>query len=230
MAEDGVSPGRSSISVAAEILAATVVILIIARILYQLKGISVIGQAVSTIVALLFLYVPIGISWLKKVPIDFVDRGFGQYMRSLGVFLIAAIIIFPLFFAVAHWWQLHVFDRSAFIVARFPHLLETIAFQLLLVAFPEEFFFRGYFQSAMKGIMKGRWRILGADLGWYWILTALIFAFAHTVVFYKWWQFSIFFPALLFGYLRERTGTVTAPALFHAASNVLMAWFASCYV
>ncbi|HPQ81946.1 MAG TPA: CPBP family glutamic-type intramembrane protease, partial [bacterium] len=43
-------------------------------------------------------------------------------------------------------------------------------------------------------------------------------------------HFSIFFPALVFGYLRERTGSITAPALFHAASNILMDWIARSYI
>jgi membrane protease YdiL (CAAX protease family) len=31
----------------------------------------------------------------------------------------------------------------------------------------------------------------------------------------------VFFPALLFGWLRERTGTIVGSTLFHAACNIL---------
>ena len=38
----------------------------------------------------------------------------------------------------------------------------------------------------------------------------------------QWWQPFILFPALLFGWLRSRTGTVLAGALFHAWANTAM--------
>jgi len=34
------------------------------------------------------------------------------------------------------------------------------------------------------------------------------------------WRLGVFFPALLFGWMRERTGTVAGSALFHAACNL----------
>ncbi|MFH0799578.1 MAG: JDVT-CTERM system glutamic-type intramembrane protease, partial [Pseudomonadota bacterium] len=117
-----------------------------------------------------------------------------------------------------------------FQAAPFPNLLNFALVQILLVALPEEFFFRGYFQSAANAIFPGRMRFFGANIGWGLLVTAAVFAFAHSVVLYKWWHFSIFFPALVFGYLRERTGTITVPVLFHAASNILMDWITRSYV
>ena len=36
------------------------------------------------------------------------------------------------------------------------------------------------------------------------------------------WRLATFFPGLLFGWLRARTGNVVAPAVAHALSNLLL--------
>jgi membrane protease YdiL (CAAX protease family) len=53
-------------------------------------------------------------------------------------------------------------------------------------------------------------------------LTCLIFAASHSIIAFRWWHFAIFFPSLVFGWLRDRTGGLVAPVLFHAASNLAM--------
>ena len=59
---------------------------------------------------------------------------------------------------------------------------------------------------------------LGVRPGW--LLTCVLFAFGHSIVIFQWWHFAIFFPALVFGWMRARTGGVIAGALFHAWCNV----------
>jgi len=219
--------GRRSLIV--EITSLTVILLVITRVMYLARGIGPIGSLLPAIVAVLFLYGPIIVLWQKKRKIDFLDRGVRDYVRSAITFLVTAIIVFIPFLLLAHAWQIVVFKYSGFRMTGFPGFWNALAFQVFLVALPEEFYFRGYFQSAMNRITERKWRILGVQLGWGWIITALVFAIAHSIVTYKWWHFSIFFPALLFGYLRERTGSITAPILFHAMSNLLMDWFVRCY-
>ena len=221
------TPGTRSLKL--ELLIVTVSLLVVAHILFLARG-TFIGPAISTVIAVLFLYAPIFVLWKRGRRIDFLDRGAGEYLRSIVTFFVAAVIIFPPFFVLAHFWQVLVFKAHWNGLTHFSNPFTIIIFQLLLIALPEEFYFRGYFQSTMDVICKKRWRILGVNLGWSWIITAAVFAVAHSIVRYQWWHFAIFFPALVFGYLRERTGTITAPVLFHAASNVLMNWFASCYV
>ncbi|MCB1214501.1 MAG: CPBP family intramembrane metalloprotease, partial [Deltaproteobacteria bacterium] len=68
------------------------------------------------------------------------------------------------------------------------------------------------------------WNILGARLGPAWILTSLIFAFSHSLMTLQWWHFAIFFPGLAFGWLREKTGYLSAGILFHALSNTYAQW------
>ena len=95
--------------------------------------------------------------------------------------------------------------------------------QVLVVALPEELFYRGFMQTAWsKSAAGGRTvRVLGAELGPGFLRTQLLFALGHLVVLQP-WRLGTFFPGLLFGWLRARTGNLAAPVLFHALSNLLM--------
>lgn len=217
-------------SLAIELAVVTAALLAVSHALFLLRGIDIVGQSLSTVIAVLFLYTPIIVLWVKRRPIDFLDRGVRAYGRSIAVFLVAAIIVFPPFFVAALGWQKIVAGSVGFQVRGFSDLGNALVSQLLFVALPEEFYFRGYVQSTLGRIFAPRWRLFGTPLGFGWIITAAVFAVAHSIVFYRWWHFAIFFPALLFGFLRERTGAITAPVLFHVASNLLMDWIVRCSV
>jgi len=212
-----------------ELVVVTAALIIITHVLYIFRHIAWIGHSISTVVAILFIYTPVLVLWKRHRPIDFLDRHWRSFFIACLFFLAAALIIFPPFLLLAHFWQIIIMGKQGFKAAGLPNIMNVILFQLLLVALPEEFFFRGYFQSTIDKILKGRKRILGVDVGAGFLITAAVFAVAHTMVTYQWWHFSIFFPALLFGYLRLRTGSITAPILFHTASNVLMDWFSRSY-
>jgi membrane protease YdiL (CAAX protease family) len=224
------SSSPQSRSLAWELAAVTAALLIVSHILFALRSVAWISKYISIIVAVLFLYVPIFVLWKKKRQVDFLDRSARSFFISILNFFIAAVIIFPPFLGLAHLWQVLIAGKHAFTAASYPGLLSMTTGQLLIIALPEEFFFRGYFQSTIDSIFRQRRRFLGADVGWGWVITAAVFAASHTIVSYQWWHFSIFFPALLFGYLRLRTGSITAPILFHAASNILMDWLTRSYV
>jgi membrane protease YdiL (CAAX protease family) len=99
--------------------------------------------------------------------------------------------------------------------------LELLAMQLILVALPEEWFYRGYLQARLDESHPRRWRILGADLGVGWLLGSVLFALGHLVLDARVERLAVFFPSLLFGWLRARTGSVMASTVFHALCNVL---------
>lgn len=94
--------------------------------------------------------------------------------------------------------------------------------QLLVVALPEELFYRGYLQTRLQHAWgKGRVRLLGAPVGAAFWVTQLLFAVGHLGEFHP-WRLSVFFPAILFGWLRERTGSIGAGVLVHAFCNLLL--------
>lgn len=216
-------------SLAVELAVVTAACLAVIHILYIARGNAFIAAHLSYFVAYILIGAPILVLWVRKRRLDFFSFGLKGFFKSVWVFVVASIIVFPPFLVLAHFWQTLVWDVHPYRVAGFPGFTSAMVVQILVVALPEEFYFRGYFQSAMDKIFPKARRVLGANLGWGWFLTALIFAFAHSFITYKWWHFSIFFPALVFGYLRERTGNIIAPTLFHAASNLLMDWFSRCY-
>jgi membrane protease YdiL (CAAX protease family) len=89
--------------------------------------------------------------------------------------------------------------------------------QLLLVAVPEELFFRGYVQGRLRLAGGGRrTAAIGAIIG-----SAFLFALAHLLVEPAWLRAAVFFPGLLLGWLRERSKGLLAPAGFHWLSNLL---------
>ena len=217
-------------SLITEIAVVTIAVLVVCHVLYYLRFISFINAYLSVIVAFILLYAPIIVLWLRRRRVVFFEYNLKQFVRSLKIFLVVSLIVFPAFFLCAHFWQTIVMGYSKFKLASFPGIGRVIFYQLLLIALPEEFYFRGYVQPAFNAVFKLRWNVFGVQLGWSWILTAAVFAVAHSIITYQWWHFAIFFPGLLFGWLKERTGALTAPILFHAAANILMNLFARSYI
>ncbi len=104
--------------------------------------------------------------------------------------------------------------------ATFPLMILT---QFLVVALPEELFYRGWMQTRWAESEPGRRvRVLGATLGAGFLATQVLFAAGHLVVL-EFWRLGTFFPGLLFGWLRARTGDIAAPVTAHALSNLFIA-------
>lgn len=98
-----------------------------------------------------------------------------------------------------------------------------VPIQLLVVALPEELFYRGFVQTAWARTAPERGvTVLGARLGAGFLWTQVLFAAGHLVVLQP-WRLGTFFPGLLFGWLRARTGGLAAPIVLHALSNLFLA-------
>jgi membrane protease YdiL (CAAX protease family) len=154
----------------------------------------------------------------------------GRLAREAGVaaawtLLLCAIVFPPFWYGYRLYW-----GAQAPFVFRLPAApIDEIAAQLLVVALPEEAFFRGYLQSALDRAWRPRWRVLGAMLGPAWLISAAIFAIGHFLTIRHPARLAVFFPALVFGWLRARTGGVGAPTLFHAVCNLFSAALARGY-
>lgn len=143
--------------------------------------------------------------------------------RDLGVALLwsalfAAIIFPPFWFGYRVYWRVH----GSFMLRLPADWWDVALGQLLVVALPEEAFYRGYLQTALERGWGGkRWRLLGAELGVGWLVASAIFAVGHYLSVPNPTRLAVFFPALAFGWLRARTGGIGAPVLFHALCNLL---------
>lgn len=156
---------------------------------------------------------------LEPVPLD-LRRLVREGVVALGWVLLLIALIFPVFW-VGYRIYWHPAARFAFRLP--PSIFDEIAGQLVVIALPEEAFFRGYLQTSLDRSWPPRWRILGADLGPGWIVSAAIFAVGHLLTIRHPARLAVFFPALVFGWLRARTRGVGAPVLFHAACNIFSA-------
>ena len=94
--------------------------------------------------------------------------------------------------------------------------------QLVVIAVPEEAFFRGYVLSRLRTILPPRRRLLGTPFGLAHVLSAALFAGVHLVAIPQPGRLLVFFPGLLFAWLAERSGAAIAPAVHHALCNVAL--------
>jgi membrane protease YdiL (CAAX protease family) len=87
-----------------------------------------------------------------------------------------------------------------------------ILFQLLSVAFPEEFFFRGFLQDSAGRNFKAV------------LMVSLLFAAAHlprAVFFGEWISLLSFFPSLVMGWLYMKTNNIIPGTIFHLLANLV---------
>lgn len=89
------------------------------------------------------------------------------------------------------------------------------------VALSEEYFYRGYLTLRLEERFPPRRRVLGAPIGLAAVLAAALFAAGHLLVPAP-WRLAVFFPALIFAWLRARTGSVVAAAICHFAFNLFL--------
>jgi membrane protease YdiL (CAAX protease family) len=109
-------------------------------------------------------------------------------------------------------------------------ILELLLIHIVLVGIPEEVFYRGYLQSRLQQVMPTRWKFFGVSWGPALIVTSLLFALGHYAVGLNPERLLVFFPSLLFGLVRNWTGSIGAAALFHALCNVLQQILIRMYV
>ncbi|MFZ5475358.1 MAG: myxosortase family intramembrane protease [Myxococcota bacterium] len=197
-------------------------------------------------VPFLFIYAPVGLcAWRKvdsyayriAIPAFSDGKAWGEALWLVAK--VVALILIP-WLAAYHVWQNFVvlaikahklgvldplFTGSLLdtVTPRFrlpKDWLLLVPYHLFFVAIPEEFFYRGYFQTRLNEVFPRKFLVFGVPIGWGLVIASLFFAFGHSLVTVRWWHFATFFPGLLFGWLRERSGGTLAGALMHAWSNV----------
>lgn len=132
----------------------------------------------------------------------------------------AAVIIYPFFWlGFRIWWNV-----GAFRAAPLGELPSMALGEILVIALPEEAFYRGYLQTSLERELGKNVKVLGARVGWGVIVTSAIFAVGHLLTELSPARLAVFFPSLVFGFLRARTGGIGAGVLFHALCN-LFSWY-----
>jgi uncharacterized protein len=196
-------------------------------------------------IAVVFLYAPALAARLSRRPFDYQEAGLRirPVGRTLAVTAVGIGVTWPLFFiaflvfygsvcaphapALAQFWA----ETFAPVCGRWlglagarwhlpPDFLLLALSQLLVVAVPEELFFRGYLLARFEERWPSRRLVLGAPVGRALVVSSALFALGHVLVDFDVQRFSVFVPALIFGWMRSRTGSIAPGALFHALCNL----------
>jgi membrane protease YdiL (CAAX protease family) len=127
------------------------------------------------------------------------------------------ILLFPILFGLA-------MNRLTVIV------VSTVIWQFFS-GFGEEFVWRGYVQSRLNQAFGRPFRWFGIQFGAGLIITSILFGFFHAFNTYdsaiglaslSWgWALFTTFSGLLFGILREKTGSLLAPGIAHGLPDAV---------
>ena len=143
--------------------------------------------------------------------------------------LFGVVAVLILFIPVAlgnHFVRTHIqglqfaFDWANYQSLQTP-LWYELFIQLICVALPEEFFFRGYLQTAIQQITKNHAGFSRYAAPVSIVLASALFALLHLPS----GDFSrllTFFPGLLFGFIRSKTNGLLGAIFCHAMCNMMM--------
>jgi uncharacterized protein len=146
-------------------------------------------------------------------------------LRAAAHALVAAAIIYPFFWlGFRMWWKVDHFQP-----APLTPLLSEAGGQLLMIALPEEAFYRGYLQTTLERELGKTVEVFGTRVGWGLVLTSAIFAVGHLCTELNPARLAVFFPSLVFGFLRARTRGIGASVIFHAMCNLFSAYLIRSY-
>jgi membrane protease YdiL (CAAX protease family) len=219
--------------------------LVLARGISLVEPTGLLAGNLAGVAAVLFVLLPdgrlqaAGEGW-EAYGVPFLASGarrtWAGLLRGVGQGLLCCAVVFPPFVAAFVGFTALVPRLPAGLAAllapalgapafsfRLPESLAlTVALQVLVVALPEGIFYRGWLQTAWARLAPARGvTVLGARLGHGFLATQALFAAGHLVSGQP-WRLVTFFPGLLFGWLRARTGSVVAPTVVHALSNLLL--------
>ena len=142
-------------------------------------------------------------------------------LRGFKFYILSSAVIFPLyaflFYASRHFG---FFVTASTATAGIP-ILKIIVYNIAIVAFFEELFFRGYLFDRLEEASRC---LFGEPRLTFWIpvtATAFLFGAAHVAVDLDPARMAVFLPALLFGWLRAASGSLIAPILSHATANAV---------
>lgn len=157
----------------------------------------------SLLAAALFLYAPLPRYWRRGLP------GWARASDPGGSVLVFALLAGAGAIAFFLFVRLPLPPAISPYHGTVPLTAAMAAHHLLLIALPEEVFFRGYLYDAFEE--AGRDPV---------VHVALLFALGHVVIAPSPIRLLTFFPALLLGWGRKRSGNVYVPTAVHYLYNL----------
>lgn len=167
-----------------------------------------------------FIGIPLLAGILLNLPAAELGLSFRRPLNSVKLFGLVCLVFLPPFLVAFYLYE--YLANDAHIVLRVPEQLgRAAALHFLYFALPEEFLFRGYIQKRLGRVMPKILRFARIELPVAGVMAAALFAAAHVAYEASWYRILVFFPALVFAWLRYRTGSVLAPVLFHGTCNLV---------
>jgi membrane protease YdiL (CAAX protease family) len=160
---------------------------------------------------------------LRAADTDLLTLGFTppKFIKGLKYFILSSVVVFSLYSGV-FYASLHLgFIVPDALIVPGSSIFNWIIYNFIAVAFFEELFFRGYLQGRLAEYAKSSFSRAGMTFWLPVVAAAFLFALAHVIVDLDPARMAVFFPGLLFGWLRAKTGSLLAPILSHGSANLL---------
>jgi membrane protease YdiL (CAAX protease family) len=237
-------PPTSRKAALVEALAMFGIATLVCSVLWQVRRFSgFVNRNLQAFIAAVFLYLPTGLLLRRREVFAEYGLTIRPLRRGLVLFLLVSGVVFPLF-AVGFYLYYRVTCAAVAQGVRMPRQILSLCrrfvggvggarlrispdfaqvalAQFLVVALPEEYFFRGYLQTRLEAVWPSRRRFLGGDVGYALLVASVLFALGHLLVDFNGLRLAVFFPALVFGWMRQVSGSILASVLFHACSNIV---------
>jgi hypothetical protein len=216
-----------------------------AGLFWLARSVSFVREILHGGIALVFLLAPSYAARIWRRPFDYRAAGLGitPVKSNLRILALALATTWPLFLAgfLLYYGLLCTGSAPAWarpltgvlapicpgwlglrgFTLQLPAGLALLALsQLLVVALPEEVFFRGYLMSRLEERWPSRHRLWGAAVGWPLLISSLLFGLGHFLVDFQPARLAVMVPALVFGWMRQRAGSLAPAAVFHALCNL----------
>jgi uncharacterized protein len=185
------------------------------------------------------------------VALSFVPISFFDYKQWNGALVMAAVEI-ALLFALG-WLLKRKSTRNetgllagAFLVivwsnftpkVSLGHAVSAFVFYILLLGFGEELLFRGFIQSRLNGAWGRPFQFFGISWGWGILMASILFGLMHVINTGSlivgdwqpepWWGLWTFFAGFVSGFVRQKTGSVVAPAILHGPPQAIYTAFSA---
>jgi uncharacterized protein len=202
-----------------------------------------VARHMQALVAAVFLYLPVFMAWRRGRDLSLHGFTLGAPLRSFGLGVGVTVVTLGLFFLGYYAFYAYVCGGDT---TRLPALasdamcfqfmwsgvektlrlpadpVSAVLTQVVVVAIPEELFFRGYLHGRLEAALPPTRRFFGGGLGAALLLSSAMFAVAHVITNSDPSRLATFFPGLLFGWLRSSTGSIVAGTILHASSNLFI--------
>ncbi len=147
---------------------------------------------------------------------------FGLTLKQKKGSLKPVIIVFTVYFLIEFIVAHQFFGKSTFNI-------ESHIFQMTLPGISEEIIYRGFYLGILNRLFPKKWFVFNTPMGYASIVVTLMFALSHGLSITHNFQVNFNFYSMLipfiFGlvvvWMRERTGSILLPVIFHNLTNEL---------